>query len=91
MDNNGQWIELQPLYHQQGQFVHGMSTNYNGDVTPTGQSGPSSPPGQKSSGEPDPDIEAIVDTNRFPDLKLEIESMLGWVWVFSLFWFIIRY
>ena len=72
MENNGQWIELQPLYGNQNQFVHGLPQNYE---PPNNANQESSPNGQKSC-EPDPYIEAIVDGVDYPELKQEINNMI---------------
>ena len=74
MEANGQWIELQPLYNQ-GNFVQGLPQSYDGAVSGPSSTSPNHNQLQKS-GEPDPIIEEIVDGNKYPDLKHEIQMML---------------
>ena len=69
IDSNGQWIELQPLYSSGSNFVQSVAQPYSSDSTSPNQNGP-------KSGEPDPIIEEIIDTQKYPDLRSEIEAMV---------------
>ena len=69
IDSNGQWIELQPLYSSGSNFVQSVAQPYSADSTSPTQNGP-------KSGEPDPIIEEIIDTQKYPDLRSEIEAMV---------------
>ena len=72
IDSNGQWIELQPLYGSQTNFVQ---SNLPPTYATEGES--HSPTSQNAkSGDPDPIIEEIIDTQKHPDLRSEIESMV---------------
>ena len=72
-DSNGQWIELQPLYGS-------APSNFVQSVAPTYSTESVSPQPVQSLvpkvADPDPIIEEIIETQKHPDLRSEIESMV---------------
>lgn len=79
-DSNGQWIELQPLYGSApSNFVQSVPPTYSteSESPQPGVGGGNGPQNVlPKAADPDPIIEEIIDTQKHPDLRSEIESMV---------------